>query len=194
MGKQKIIAGIAFIGIAVIGIVILGEIFYELSPSEVSEQPREIIVTKPPEQLLPTRSDVGTILEIKSSHFENTLDAEGFTIGSTQRYVKTENFFITSISVGVFMFDNPLNSFNFYTGQTQHLIDEGGFETTKISAHDATCFGTYKSTSNGSYPKQVYELRCTKGNVYVHVESILDNSSDDDPSLKFMIMVLDKIS
>jgi len=189
LGKQKIIAGIAFIGIAVIGIVILGGIFYELSPSEVSEQPREIIV-----QLLPTRSDVGTILEIKSSHLENTLDAEGFTIGSTQRYVQTENFFITSISVGVFMFDNPLNSFNFYTGQTQHLIDEGGFETTKISAHDATCFGTYKSTSNGSYPKQVYELRCTKGNVYVHVESILDNSSDDDPSLKFMIMVLDKIS
>ncbi|GEM_PF-7040817 len=194
MGKQKIIAGIAFIGIAVIGIIILGDIFYELSPSEVSEQPREIIVTKPPEQLLPTRSDVGTILEIKSSHLKNTLDAEGFTIGSTQRYVKTEDFFITSISVGVFMFDNPLNSFNFYTGQTQHLIDDGSFKTTKTSAYNATCFGTYKSISNGSYPKQVYELRCVKGNVYVHVESILDNLRDDDPSLKFMRMVLDKIS
>ncbi len=194
MEIKKIIIPSAFIGIAIVGIVILGGIFSEVTTSEVIEQPKDITVSMPPEQLLPTKSEVGEIWEIKSSDFENALDAEGFRIGSTQRYLKTEEFYVTSISVGVYMFDTPLNGFNFHTGQTQHLIDEGGFETTETSTYDATCFGSYKSTSNGSNPKQVYELRCVKGNVYVHVESILDNSWDDDPSLKFMRMVLDKIS
>ena len=185
------------------GIIALFFVITNVSPpvtssvtSSVSTPPKEIIVTKSPEQLLPVRSDIGTIWTIKTSNVENFLNnIEGHTVGTTQLYTKpAESLIPTSVDVGVFMFDNPTNSFNFYTGKIQRLIEKGGFEETRASANDATCYGLEKSAQSGFLIIEDNQLRCVKGNVYVYVRSSSDGIWGENHAPKFMRIVLDKIN
>ena len=195
-----------WISIAVVfgGIIVFFLVIgYALEPpsvsSPVSTPPKEIIVTKSPEQLLPVRNDIGTIWTIKTSIIDKTLGSEtniitGFTVGDTQRYTKPEEGIVNSlVDVGVFMFDNPTNSLNFYTGKIQRLVEKGGFEETHARANDATCYGLKKSEQSGFIIIDINELRCVKGNVYVYVRSYSDTLWGDNYAPEFMRIVLDKI-
>lgn len=182
----------------IVGIGLIGNLMEETPETEKTATPTDtgaikeinILITKSPNEMLPTREEIPTEFTIDEENDVNINDIQGLESGRTLSISKLEGYSgYISVDMEVYKFSSNENAKGYYENRVNSVKYERGYIEMGISTR-ATCFGY---TEDLGFTVKSANGLCYKDNIFFMVLGVSDKTlKKSDSYVKDMLSIIDK--
>ncbi|OLB92583.1 MAG: hypothetical protein AUH25_00220 [Thaumarchaeota archaeon 13_1_40CM_38_12] len=144
------------------------------------------VKTKPIEELLPTRDDIGTEWIIKNPVTQSG-NGTDYKDKVNQEFTKSGGGISTILAVNIYSYDSSSGAQQRYDSKVTSLKSQGGYK--EISGLDSGCYGTIEDFA----VSERITVYCVKNNFYISSSGMSVSLDLQDDVTKFAKAVLNRI-